>query len=392
MLINPTHFVFFLATKVLRSSNNHVTLKKASFSSKNFRNFLTSSTNIHYKDISTNRYLTAMGGSTKTGAFNRSESKHRSSISEDFPAEADRYHLHISLACPWACGVLALLRLKGLDHIISHSVVHPVWGKTKPTDDTDKHFGWIFKKPGDEAFPNSLGHGLFECDDALIPDTVTNCNTVREIYESCGDFKGPFSTPILYDKKKKIIVNNESTEILRMLNFQFDELAKHPDMNLYPADQEKLLMELNESLVYPKVNNGVYKCGFARSQEAYDEAVKELFEALEILEDRLSKTRYLVGDTFTWLDLRLFNTLVRFDPVYATYFKTNKKRIVDYPNLLSFVRDIYSMEEVKSTINMDHIKGHYYASHPIHNPFGIIPIYDGPDLDEPHGRESINLE
>lgn len=335
---------------------------------------------------------TALTAVNKKGAFKRSESKHRNIINVDsktFPPKADRYHVHVALACPWACGVLAMINLKGLDHVISHSVVHPTWSKTKPDDDEDKHHGWVFKKPGDDPVSNPLGHGSFKCDDALIPDGVTNCKTVREIYESGGDSDGPFSTPLMYDKESKMIVNNESTEMLKMLNSEFNEYAKN-DVNLYPTGElADTLQELNDSLVYPKVNNGVYKCGFASSQEAYDVAVKELFEALEELEERLSKSRYLGGDEFTWLDLRLFMTLVRFDPVYITYFKTNEKRLVDYPNLLGFVRDVYSMEPVKRSINMDHIKTHYYTSHPVHNTFGIIPIYDGPDLNVPHGRDKL---
>lgn len=354
------------------------------------------SNQLHYGNIITNHNSktrnVAMGATSalttndKDGRFKRSQSKHRNSIGEDFPAEADRYHLHISLACPWACGVFALLKMKGLDHVVSHSIVHPTWGKTKPDDDNDGHSGWLFKKPGDEAFPNRLGYGSFECDDALVPDIVTNCNTVREIYESCGDFNGPFTTPILYDKKTKTIVNNESTEILRMLNFDFNDLAKHPDVDLYPIEQAEALQELNDSLVYPKLNNGVYRCGFAQSQKAYNEAIKDVFETLDKLEEKLSEIRYLGGDKFTWLDLRLFMTLVRFDPVYVTYFKTNEKRLVDYPNLLGYVRDIYSMDAIKAVINMDHIKGHYFTSHPILNTYGIIPVYNGPDLNEPHGR------
>jgi len=269
------------------------------------------------------------------------------------------------------------------------SVVHPTWGKTKPDDDSDSHYGWVYKQPGDEPMANSLGYGSFKCDDTLIPDELTNAKSVREVYNQCGDDVGPYTTPLLYDKKTKSIVNNESTEILRMLNFQFNDIAKNPDVNLYPEDLEEELKELNDSLVYPKVNNGVYRSGFARSQEAYDAAVSDVFEALEILEEKLGKQRYLGGDRFTWLDLRLFNTLVRFDPVYVTYFKTNKKRIMDYPNLLGFVRDVYAMDNVKKSINMDHIKTHYFTSHPVHNTFGIIPVYDGPDLDVPHGRESM---
>lgn len=281
-----------------------------------------------------------------------------------------------------------MIYFKGLENVISHSVVHPTWGKTKPDDDDDQHHGWVFKEPGDDPISNPLGHGSFPCDDALIPDHITNCKSVREVYELDGDFDGPFTTPLLYDKKTKSIVNNESTEILRMLNTEFNEFAKN-DVDLYPNDLEDALKALNDELIYPKVNNGVYKCGFARSQRAYDNAVTELFEAIEALEERLGKSRYLGGDRFTWLDMRLFMTLVRFDPVYVTYFKTNKKRLVDYPNLLGFVRDVYSMEPIKRSINMDHIKTHYFTSHPVHNTFGIIPVYDGPDLDVPHGRHKL---
>ncbi len=280
-----------------------------------------------------------------------------------------------------------MMYLKGLDDIISHSIVHPTWGKTSD-DDKDTHYGWIFKQPGDEPISNPLGHGSFKCDEALIPDYVTNSKTVREIYELGGDFDGPFTTPLLYDKKTKSIVNNESTEILRMLNFEFEEFAKCK-INFYPPELENSLNELNDKLIYPKVNNGVYKCGFARSQEAYDSEVTILFKALEELEERLGQSRYLCGEDFTWLDLRLFMTLVRFDPVYITYFKTNQKRLVDYPNLLGFVRDVYSNDAIKKSINMNHIKIHYFTSHPIHNTFGIIPVYDGPDLDVPHGREGL---
>ena len=288
-----------------------------------------------------------------------------------------------------------MINMKGLEDVISHSVVHPTWGKTKPNDDQDKHHGWVFKKQGDEPMSNPAGYGSFTCnDDALIPDFVSNCNSVREIYELGGDYDGPFTTPLLYDKKTNTIVNNESTEILKMLNSEFDAFAEIEGVDLYPSDLQQELQELNDTLIYPKVNNGVYRCGFAKSQEAYDLAVTELFESLDILEERLGRSRYLTkrkGDDddspFTWLDLRLFMTLVRFDPVYVTYFKTNQKRIVDYPNLLGFVRDVYSMEPIKKSINMDHIKTHYFTSHPVHNTFGIIPVYNGPDLDVPHGRD-----
>ena len=354
-----------------------------------------------HKQLKNRRMATAIDSkytADKKGAFKRSDSKHRHFISienPDFLPEADRYHLHIALACPWANGVLAMLYLKGLDHAISHSIVHPTWAKTKPDDDSDAHFGWVYRNPGDEPMSNPLGHGSFKCDDTLVPDMFTNVSSVRELYNLCGDQSGPYSTPLLYCKKTKTIVSNESTEILRMLNFEFNgngngsAISKHPDLNLYPANLEDELKDLNDSLVYPKVNNGVYRCGFAKSQEAYDDAVKDLFDALEVLEVKLDKKRYLGGATFTWLDLRLFMTLVRFDPVYMTYFKTNKKRIADYPNLLGFVRDVYSIQDIQKSIDMDHIKTHYFTSHPAMNTYGIIPCYDGPDLSVVHNREKM---
>lgn len=337
---------------------------------------------------------TALDAIDDKGDFKRKDSKHRTFVSKDsdvYPPEAGRYHLHIALACPWANGVLVALRLKGLDKAVSHSVVHPTWQKTRPNDDADAHHGWVYRAPGDEPLSNALGHGSYPCDDSLVPDTFTNAASVREVFEQCGDEVGPFTTPLLYDTKTKTIVSNESTEIMRMLNFEFNEngVAEHPEVDLYPTECESELKELNDSLVYPKVNNGVYRCGFAKSQESYDEAIVDLFSSMDELEERLSKQRFLGGKTFTWLDLRLFMTLVRFDPVYGTYFKANVKRLVDYPNLLGFVRDVYAMEAVKKSISMDHIKTHYFTSHPALNTYGIIPAYDGPDLEVPSGRETM---
>jgi len=193
------------------------------------------------------------------------------------------------------------------------------------------------------------------------------------------------------NKQTRTIVNNESTEIMRMLNDEFNHLCANPSLNLYPSDMESELQELNNSLIYPTLNNGVYRCGFAKGQSAYNEAIDQLFATMDVLEEKLGNQRYLGGgDHFTWLDLRLFMTLVRFDPVYITYFKTNTKRIVDYPNLLGFVRDIYSNEHVKNNLSIDHIKTHYFTSHPVLNTYAIIPAYDGPDLEVHHGREALN--
>lgn len=181
-------------------------------------------------------------------------------------------------------------------------------------------------------------------------------------------------------------MNNESTEILRIFNSAFNDFAANPQQDLYPAHLEADLSKLNEELVYPNVNNGVYRCGFATSQEQYDLAVDRLFSTLDELEARLGQQRFLGGAQFTWLDLRLFHTLVRFDPVYVCYFKTNVRRIADYHNLLGFVRDVYSIESIAATINLQHIKAHYFTSHPHLNTYAIIPKSNGPDLTLPHAR------
>jgi putative glutathione S-transferase len=333
----------------------------------------------------------ALNSINKRGDYEREASAHRHLIEPGtrFEPEVGRYHLHVALACPWACGTLSMLKLQGLEDIISYSQVHPTWNRTKPDDDEDKHTGWVYRSPGDPPLTNSLGYGSIAVDEACKPDTFTNAQTIRELYEICGDTKGPFSTPVLWDKKTRTIVNNESTDILRILNSAFGAFAKTPQ-NLYPAALEADLSTLNKELVYANVNNGVYRCGFARSQDSYDLAVEQLFLALDELEAHLGKQRFLGGGQFTWLDLRLFHTLVRFDPVYTCYFKTNVRRIADYPNLLGFVRDVYSIEAIAATINMAHIKAHYFTSHPQLNTFAIIPKSNGPDLTLPHGRESLS--
>ena len=329
-------------------------------------------------------YLTA----SATGEYKRHESGHRHFVAAGsrFEPEADRYHLHIALACPWACGVLSMLYLKGLDHVISYSIVHPTWQRTKPDDKDDDHCGWVYRAPGDAPLANPLGHGSVPCDDVLAPDTITNMSSIRGVYELSGDPRGPFTTPVLWDRKEGVIVNNESTEILRMLNSAFNHLAKHPEIDMYPVEHEDVLDRINMDIIYPKINNGVYRSGFARTQEAYDKAVDECFDALEDIEQRLSKTRFLAGAHMTWLDLRLFHTLIRFDPVYTVYFKTNVKRIADFPNLLGFVRDVYAVPSIRRSICMDHIKNHYFTSHPHLNTFAIVPAHSGPDLTMPSGR------
>jgi len=331
------------------------------------------------------RMATTNTVATADGSYQRHASKHRS---DRVMPEAGRYHLHISLACPWADGALSMLYLKGLEDAISHSIVHPTWQRTRPDDPSDTHCGWVFKSPGDPPLASPLGYGSFDCDNALIPDPK-GATSIRDVYVACGDDTGPFTTPALLDKQTGALISNESMDILKMLNSDFDALAKYPDRTFYPKELEQDLEAFNEEVVYPRINNGVYRCGFAKSQAAYDRAIGDLVGALDRVEDRLGASRFLGGEKFSWLDLRLFHTLVRFDPVYSCYFKTNVKLIKDYPNLLGFVRDAYqSFEGVRRAVNMKHIKQHYYTSHPSLNTYAIIPASDGPDLDAPHGRGS----
>ena len=213
---------------------------------------------------------------------------------------------------------------------------------------------------------------------------------MREIYEKVGDKDGKYTVPILFDTKLKTIVSNESSEIIQMLNSQFNDFSKAPELNLAP-EELKGAMEEVDKWIYPNINNGVYRCGFAKSQEAYDKALEDLTAAFDRLEDLLSKQRFVAGDQFTLSDIRLFVTLLRFDEVYVVYFKTNTRSVMNSPNLLNYCREIYQMPGVADTVDMDQIKQHYYCSHPDLNRFSIVP--KGPDfeklLNEPHDRDSI---
>jgi len=332
---------------------------------------------------------TALDEMSSTGEFKRVAAGFRNTIEpgSKFAPEAGRYHLYVSLACPWAAGTLAALRYKGLADVIGHSIVHSTWGRTRPDDPEDTHCGWHFKNPGDDPVPNPLGHGSNECDDALVPDTVNGAKTIRELYELANDVTGKYSTPVLWCTKEKTIVCNESLDILKIFDGAFDELAKHPERKLFPTDaKEAAAAEALNDYIYPTVNNGVYRCGFATKQAAYERAHKELFESLDRLEEHLKNKEangieFLTGSEMTWIDLRLYMTLVRFDPVYVVYFKTSNKRIADFPNLLRFVRKCYSIPEIKASTNIKHIKMHYFTSHPILNTYGIIPYSNGPSLE-----------
>ncbi|GAB4823936.1 hypothetical protein N2152v2_010982 [Parachlorella kessleri] len=331
---------------------------------------------------------TALEEMSKDGEFKRTPSVFRDWVQKGgkFEPEAGRYHLYVSLACPWACRCVAALHMKGLQDVIGLSVTHPTWQRTRPDNAQDEHTGWTFRSPGDPPLSSSTGFGSFGCEDC-IPDTLNDTKFVRDLYQLANDTGGKYSVPVLWDKKERTIVNNESSDILRMFTSEFNDLAKNPELNLYPEHLRKQIDEVNE-WVYPYINNGVYRCGFATSQEAYDKAFKELFDALDKAEGILSKQRYLAGDQLTEADVRLFMTLIRFDEVYVVYFKTNKRFIHQYPNLCNYTRDLYQTPGVAASVNIRHIKTHYFTSHPRLNYYAIIPGGTGDSWwEQPHDRD-----
>ncbi|GFR42957.1 hypothetical protein Agub_g3954, partial [Astrephomene gubernaculifera] len=316
---------------------------------------------------------TALDETSKAGEFKRTEAGFRSKVEPGgrFEPEAGRYHLYISLACPWACRCLAVLYMKGLEDAIGLSVTHPTWQRTRPDDPRDEHTGWVFRSPGDPPLASSTGHGSFGCE-GCVPDTVNGVRCVRDLYEMAQDTTGKYSVPVLWDKKEKTIVNNESSEIIRIFNSSFNNVAKNPGLDLYPESLRGTIDELN-AWTYPTINNGVYRCGFATSQAAYDAAFEELFSALDRCEALLAGRRYLAGPQVTEADVRLFQTLIRFDEVYVVYFKTNKRFIREYPNLSGYIRDLFQSPPLGRATDMSHIKTHYFTSHPRLNPHAIIP-------------------
>jgi putative glutathione S-transferase len=283
--------------------------------------------------------------------------------------------------------------LKGLEDVITVTVVHPVWQKTRPAE--DEHTGWIFGSEQATAgteFKSSSGDGgpfSMHYPDTT-PDPFVGASSIREVYESVKDQDGKYTVPILYDKKTKTIVSNESSEIIRMFNTEFQDFAQNTDLDLYPADMQEAIEEVN-AWVYPNLNNGVYRCGFAKSQAAYDLAIDDLTNAFDKMDQILQKQRYISGDRLTEADIRLFVTLVRFDEVYTVYFKTNTRSIAHTPSVLNYCREIYQMPGIKGTVNMEHIKTHYYCSHPTLNHYSIVPRGTGflTLLEEPHDRDKI---
>ena len=295
------------------------------------------------------------------GRFVRTQTQFRNWITADgsagptgqagYKAETNRYHLYVSLACPWASRTLMIRTLKGLEDMISISVVHPLM----------LEHGWTFEE----------GEGV-------IGDPIFKARYLHEVYTAVKpDYTGRVTVPVLFDKKTKTIVNNESSEIIRMLNTAFDDLGAKPGN--YVPDQWLEEIDTVNDFVYHRINNGVYKAGFATKQEVYEEEVTALFAALDQMEERLTGQDYLVGNRLTEADIRLFTTLVRFDAVYFGHFKCNLKPLTAYPNLWAYTKRIYQLPGMAQTVNFGHIKRHYYGSHKTINPTGVIPM--GPTLD-----------
>jgi putative glutathione S-transferase len=299
----------------------------------------------------------------RDGNFIRPKTSFRSCVTADgssgFAAEPNRYHLYVSLSCPWAHRSLLLRALKGLEDAIPISIVAPWTGEN----------GWTF-----ENYPGATGD---------------RCNDFRYLYElylkSRRSYTGRVTVPVLWDTKTNTIVNNESAEIMRMLNSEFNAFARYPDDDYYPAESRQEIDELNE-LIYRTVNHGVYRAGFAGVQDQYEGAVADLFKTLDVLDERLSEQRYLCGERVTEADWRLFPTLIRFDAVYYIHFKCSVRRLVDYPNLFDYTRELYQRPGVAATVNFEHIKRHYYGSHVRINPSGLVPVGPPQRFDIPHTR------
>jgi len=310
----------------------------------------------------------AKDAAANNGRFQRSETAFRNWVTPDgrpgptghdgFAAAPGRYHLYVSLACPWAHRALIMRTLKGLEQIIPVSVTHWLMGEQ----------GWTFA-PGE----------------GVVPDPLFNSRYLHELYSRADpQYTGRASVPVLWDQHTQTIVNNESSEIIRMFGSAFDKVGARPG-EYYPADRRAEIDAVN-ARVYDTLNNGVYKAGFATTQSAYEEAVAPLFETLDWLEERLAQSRFVCGDTLTEADIRLFTTLIRFDAVYHGHFKCNLRRIVDYRALWAYTRDLYQLPGVAATVSFLHIKRHYYQSHKSINPSGIVPLGPLLDLEEPAER------
>jgi len=313
---------------------------------------------------------------SESGEFQRQEDAFREWISNDgstsYPAVAGRYHLYVSLACPWASRTIIFRKLKGLEEAIGMTVVDPIRDEK----------GWAFRDP-DKKWD----------DTEVVPPSTDPVNAFHYLSEAYAatdpNFDGRVTVPVLWDKETKKIVNNCEDDICRMFNDAFNAVAENKRIDLFPKEIENEHTKLADFL-YDNINNGVYKAGFATRQRPYEISCRRLFEALDQLEARLSKNRYLFDKRIVEADWRLFCTLVRFDVVYHGHFKCNLRRIIDYPNLQGYLMDLYQQPGIAETVNFDHIKRHYYMTHIEINPTRIVPIGPAFDLTKPHGREKIS--
>jgi putative glutathione S-transferase len=312
---------------------------------------------------------------TKSGEFQRQPDAFREWLSNDgstaYPAAADRYHLYVSLACPWASRTVIFRKLKGLDEAIGMTIVDPIRDEE----------GWAFRDPSGKIPPGAP----FES-----TDSINGFQFLREAYKATNpDYSERVTVPVLWDKRTKKIVNNCEDDICRMFNDRFNDFARNKDVDFFPKEIEAEHAKFS-SFLHDNVNNGVYRAGFATRQRPYEIACRKLFEALDQLEERLSKNRYLFGNRIVEADWRLFCTLIRFDVVYHGHFKCNLRRIIDYPNLQGYLLDLYQQPGITETVNFDHIKRHYYMTHTQINPTRIVPIGPVLDLGKPHNRERLS--
>lgn len=302
---------------------------------------------------------------TEEGEFKRQEDSFRDWVTADgtsgYPAARGRYHLYVSWACPWAHRTIIVRKLKHLEAVIGMTVVDPI------RDDR----GW--------AFRDGPGHST---------DPINGFTFLSEAYQATDPtYQGRVTVPVLWDKETKRIVSNSDDDIMRMFNSAFNGLTDST-LDLFPEELRKEIDRLN-AFIYENVNDGVYRAGFSTSQKVYENAVRSLFEALDMLESRLSTQRYLFGNRMVETDWRLFVTLIRFDAVYHGHFKCNLRRTVDYPNLSGYLKDLYQYEGISETVNLDHIKRHYYITHDDINPTRIVPLGPDQDLNAPHGRDHL---
>jgi putative glutathione S-transferase len=312
---------------------------------------------------------------TKSGEFQRQPDAFREWISNDgstsYPAAVDRYHLYVSLACPWASRTVIFRKLKGLEEAIGMTIVDPIRDEE----------GWAFRDPSGKIPPGAPFESI---------DPINDFQFLSEAYKATNpDYNERVTVPVLWDKQTKQIVNNCEDDICRMFNGRFNDFARNKDVDFFPREIEAEHAKLSDFL-HDNVNNGVYKAGFATRQRPYEIACRKLFEALDQLEERLSKNRYLFGNRIVEADWRLFCTLIRFDVVYHGHFKCNLRRIIDYPNLQGYLMDLYQQPGITETVNFDHIKRHYYMTHPQINPTRIVPIGPVLDLGKPHNRERLS--